>query len=224
MWQEVSKVTLEVSVLRRLTFAAVNVPDGTPNRWSIISEFAFQHSTQKCSITDVRILLENMEFLDNKAFATDSVLMRELHDVKGLKNQPLGVVLISPNTSCKICGGKLLIRADRPSSVTLYSETMGTVPATHFHKYCQNSKKGCQFIQHYGYYSKGGESESFYEDEWHTLPFFVSTCMTAFDTKFLERLDAEILIGQITYNQSCDIYNYMHKYGVSDKRDDHPER
>lgn len=215
MWQEIGKVTSEVSVLRRLLFGAVHIPDSTPNRWDIISDFAFQHSTRKCASTDVKLLLENVEFLDREAFATDTVLASELLSVKRPNGEPLGVVLISPNTICKLCGGTLLTRVDRPSRVTIYSETMGTVPATHFYKYCQNSRKGCSFTQHYSYSTEGEGSESMYDEDWQTLPFFVSTHKTAFEMQFLKRLDAEILIGQITYNQSCDIYNYMHRYGAS---------
>ena len=100
MWQEVSKVTLEVSVLRRLLFASVHIPDGTPKRWDIISEFGFQHSTQKCSADDVKLLLESVEFMDNEAFATDTYLRRELHSVKRSTSESLRVILISKNTEC----------------------------------------------------------------------------------------------------------------------------
>lgn len=192
-----------MSVLRRLLLATAFVPDGTPNWWDIISEFAFQHSAQQCTTTDniIRLFLENIEILDSKAFATDTFLMKELHTMKGPKGQPLGVVLISPNSVCKTCGGELLTRVDRPSTITVYSETMGTVPVTHFHKYCQRSRKGCQFTQFYGYYTKSN---------WHTLPFFISTSMTAIETVFY-------------------IYNYMHKYSgavlsTSPKCDHHPDR
>lgn len=212
MLQEASKVTLEVSVLRRLLFAVVNGPEGTPGRWETICAFAFKHSVQQCSPLDVQLLLENVEFLDTEAFSTDAVLMKELHAVRGQNNCPLGVVLVSPNTVCKECGGKLLTRSDRPSSVVVYSETMGTVPGTHFHKYCQNIRKGCQFIQHYGYYTKGGTSDSYYNEDWYTMKFFKSTNKTVFEMQVLRRLDAEILIGQITYHQSSNTYNCVHQY------------
>lgn len=66
---------------------------------------------------------------------------------------PMGVVLISPNATCLKCGGKLLLRSDRPSSITLYTDDLGTVLATQFRKYCQNSRKGCSFTQHYSFHS-----------------------------------------------------------------------
>ena len=89
LWQDhISKVMLEVSVLRRLLFAAAYVPEGTPNCWNIISEFAFQHCTKRpCTATDVRLLLENIEILDGKAFANDTSLMKEIDAVKRCKGQ-----------------------------------------------------------------------------------------------------------------------------------------
>ena len=72
MWQDVSKVTLEVCILWRLLFASVYIPDGTPKCWGIISEFGFQPSTQKCSADNAKLLLEDMEFWDNEAFAIDT--------------------------------------------------------------------------------------------------------------------------------------------------------
>ena len=126
-------MTLEASVLRRLLFAAIYVPEGTPNRWELISTFAFQHATQQCSASDVQLLLENIKVLDSEAFSSDAVLMNELHALKGSNNSPLGIILISPHTVCKECGGKLLTRVDRPSNFVVYSEAMGTVPATHIY-------------------------------------------------------------------------------------------
>ena len=52
-------------------------------------------------------LLDNIEFLDQKAFTTDTVLMKELLSVKRPHSESLGIVLISHNTECKLCGGKL---------------------------------------------------------------------------------------------------------------------
>lgn len=132
----------------------------------------------------------------------------------GIGKQPLGVVLISSNTTCLECGGKLLVRSDRPSSLTLYTDEMGTVLATQFRKYCQNSRKGCSFTQHYSYHSTSDDNttEVVYDVNWADLPYFVSSNKTAFATKFLERFDAEILLGQISYKQKSDIYNYYNKY------------
>ena len=49
-----------------------------------------------------------------------------------------------------------------------------------------------------------------YDDEYSELPYFVSSNMTAFETKLLYQLTAEILLGHISYRQRSDIYNYVH--------------
>ena len=66
----------------------------------------------------------------------------------GPAKQVLGVPLVPKPTKCDLCGGKLLLRGDRPCRLTLYTESLGTVPATHFHKYCHNYRKLCAFVQY----------------------------------------------------------------------------
>ena len=103
--------------------------------------------------------------------------------------------------------------------MTLYTDNMGTVPATHYRKYCHNYRKGCTFTQHYSYHSISDDGAIvIYDNNWADLPYFVSTSKTAFSTTFLERYDAEILIGQVSYKQKSDIYNYYHKYETATKQ------
>ena len=45
-----------------------------------------------------------------------------------------------------------------------------------------------------------------------TLPYFMSTRETAFEMAMLKQLDAEILIGQLSYKQKSKIYNVVHGY------------
>ena len=123
---------------------------------------------------------------------------------------PLGVVLVSEEESCRNCGSKLYIRPDRPSSITVYDDHLGTVPGTHYTKYCR--KRGCSLQQHYGYFTKGDASEMKYNPDWSTLPYFVSTRQTALSMDMLRRLDKEILVGQISYRQRAEIYNDVHGY------------
>ena len=47
------------------------------------------------------------------------------------------------------------------------------------------------------------------------LSYFISSRETAFEMSMLTKLDADILIGVMSYKQSADIYNYIHGY---DKR------
>ena len=50
-----------------------------------------------------QVLLENLEFLNEKAFGTDKELFSELFDHKDNQGQRLGIVLIANNTICKSC-------------------------------------------------------------------------------------------------------------------------
>lgn len=101
-----------------------------------------------------KVLLENIQFLNDKVFVSDKDLIAHLHSIPGLKGHPLGVVLISPNTSCKLCRSDLIVRSDRPCFLTLYMDDIGTIPSTHYRKYCKNSRRGCSYTQHYGFYTK----------------------------------------------------------------------
>ncbi len=51
-----------------------------------------------------------------------------------------------------------------------------------------------------------------------SIYLFMSTNMTVFETKMLQSLNAEILLGQLTYRQKSDIYNYCHGYDSSTKQ------
>ena len=108
--------------------------------------------------------------------------------------------------------GRLLVRADRPSFPVAYTEDMGTIPGTHFRKYCENQSKGCHFTQHYGFCSNDETNAVVYDKECFKLPYFMSTYMTVFQITLLQYFTAELLIGQVSYKQKEDIYNYRHGY------------
>lgn len=212
MWQELERSVPDVSILRRILFAVANLPKETPNYWQIVRDFSF--GSISSDTENVRLLVENLRYIDSKAFTTDKSLLHELYDQPCTQqlDKPLGIVLISKNEACLMCGGKLLVRSDRPSFVTVYTDQMGTVPATHFRKYCQNNHKGCSFTQHYGFYMTGDNSILHFDSNWSKLPYFLCTAMTAFEVTFLDRFEVELFLGQITYKQKCDMYNFMHKY------------
>ena len=216
MWQEINGVVPDVSSLRRLLFAVTQLPKDTPNYWSIVCEFVFPGKLD-VDQNKVRILVENIRFMNIEAFATDKALHDELKLCSIDSKLPMGIVLISSKQTCGLCNGKLLVRSDRPSYMTLYSNEMGTIPATHFRKFCQNYRKGCPFTQYYGYCTQGGTSSIMYDSNWDELPYFISTSMTAFATSFMEQFDADLLLGQIAYKQKADIYNYYHKYEQVEK-------
>ena len=225
MFEEVGSVVPDVSILRRLLFASVHIPKEMPHYWEEVTAFAFGSADKAPKPTEVKVLMENIELLDQKAFNTDAELYSDLRMHAGFRNSPLGVVLISSNETCLECGGKLSVRSDRPSSITLYTDDMGTVSATQFRKYCQNNRKGCSFTQHYSYHSTSDnyDTEVVYDVNWAALPYFLSSNKTGFSMKFMERFDAEILLGQLSYKQKADIYNYYFKYERTAKQCMHPE-
>lgn len=49
--------------------------------------------------------------------------------------------------------------------------------------------------------------------------YFVSTNMTVFQTRMLKHLTAELLLGQLSYKQKAEIYNYSHGYHLGLKKD-----
>ncbi len=101
--------------------------------------------------------------------------------------------------------------------MTLYTETLGTVPATHFHKFCHNHRKGCKVVQFYGYY-KSGSGHMHYNDNWMKLAYFLSSQETGFEMSMLRKFDVELLIGQISYKQKADIYNVSKGYDTTKKQ------
>ena len=85
---------------------------------------------------------------------------------------------------------------------------MGTIGGTHFQKICKRFRLGCPFVQHYGHYSTGVQMH--FDHDWHTLPYFLSTRETAFEMSLLQQLEAEVLIGQLSYKQCAEIYSIKH--------------
>ena len=167
---------------------------------------------EKPTSEKVRVLVENTKLFDGGALKCDEELLKELIELEGFDGKPLGIVLVSNNTACKLCGGRLLVRGDRPSFLTGYTTNLGTVPVTHFWKCCQKASKGCSFTQHYGFHAVGDDTDVIYDEDWADLSYFISTTKTAFEMKLVKDFCAELLIGQVSYNQQCDIYNYIHGY------------
>ena len=203
----------DLSVLRRILFAVTQLPSDCPQFWEIAVDFGTSQRRNRNPITptQARILFENIQELNSEAFATDQTLIQELikHPVLS-PTQPLGQVLISQKSECSICRGSLSIRMDRPSTVTIYDDQLGTIPGTHYQKYCRRPK--CRLHQYYGYYTVGDNGELLYDNDWSSLPYFGSTQKTAFSMTLLRNYDAQLLIGQVSYKQQATIYNYIHGY------------
>ena len=208
------------TMLRRMLFAASHLPTELPNYWDTVAAFASRGNSVKAEVSteSTRIAMENMHLLHPDAFSSDVELTKELLTIEcSITRQALGVPLLSKETKCRSCGGKLLLRSSRPSRMTLYTQSLGSVPATHFHKYCHNYGKGCHLIQFYGYY-KSGTGSIHYCDNWMELPYFLSSQETGFELKMLEQFDVELLIGQISYKQKADIYNLTNGYDTTQKQ------
>ena len=159
-----------------------------------------------------KILCENIQALDAKALTSDHTLHHEFMQIPNKK--PLGVVLISSRETCLRCHSKVLVRKDRPASITVYDDKIGIVPGTHFQKYCSN--RGCGYTYYYGYYTTGGtcsshsSSHTLYEPDWESLPYFISSRETAFSIS-LRQFNSEIVLGRMSFKQCAEVYNHLHQ-------------
>ena len=153
----IAKYVNDVSVLRKLLFAVANLPRDLPDLWEVAIEFATGQkiSTNSITATEAQLFLENWEELDALAFSTDRKLQKQLIHLTIPSKKPLGLLLISSIAGCTKCGSKLQLRKDRPSSVLIYDEQMGTVPGSHYHKTCSN--RACDLTQFYGYTTAGSD-------------------------------------------------------------------
>ena len=204
-----------------MLFATSNLPADLPHYWDTVASFGSlgcSSEPQKITPQSAKVAMENLQILDANAFCTDAALTKELVTMpQGPKKQPLGIPLIPQQTSCHSCGGKLLLRGDRPSTMTLYIDSLGTIPATHYHKYCSNYRKGCKLTQFYGYHQSTNGCKH-YSEGWLSLPYFLSSQETGFEMAMLKHFDVELLIGQLSYKQKADIYNVSHGYDTAKKK------
>ena len=199
----------DVSVVHRLCFAARILPIGAPNYWQIVSNFGLQgKSGLKLSPEEARIFIDNLLVLNKDVFESDICLIKELVRIpKSLYK--IGMVLVSSVEECVRCKSKLYIRSDRSTAAVVYDHNLGPLPAIHYTKYCR--KSGCSLQQHYGYYGVDNK-EVIYNSNALELPYFMCSRETGFSVSNLKRLDAECLLGQISYKQSAEIYNDYHGY------------
>lgn len=219
MLSEAAKIVHEPSVLRRLLFATSLLPEDTPKLWEIVAKFATFRASSSVTIhpKQANLIADNINFTDEQVQATDNTLLKELVFMPVDGREHVGIIFISKKKNCVSCGGKLLIRADRPSHVTLYTDSCGTLPALHYRKYCANSKRGCKIVQHYGYHTKG-PSKLHFDENWDEIKYLMSSQETAFELQILYKFDFELLIGQVSYKQKAEIYNAIHGYEDVKKR------
>jgi len=214
LMESLCKLVPSALVRRKLIFASATIPKEYPLYWETVVDFATDGKSDTLEERfkrELQIALDNFRAIHPAAFVSDKELTEELvHMQKRDGGGELGVVLISDKSSCLLCGSNLRLRTDRPSQVTVYSELLGTTVGLHYHKLCKNPK--CKIVQYYGYVTNGLKSGTKYNDNWLELPYFVSSQETVFETTFLKKMDSEILIGHISYNEKADIYNHYHHY------------
>ena len=104
----------------------------------------------------------------------------------------------------------LQLRKQRPASIVLYDDQMGTVPASHYHKMC--SDRACGTTQFFGYTTQGASRLVYFDSDWESLPYFVTSRESAFAVQLLRLFDSQILIGQMSFMQCAEAYNYLHTY------------
>ena len=114
MLEVISKYIKDVSVLRRILFAASVLPPQLPQFWGVVVEFATLGNVSAQSVTpeQARVFIENLHVLNAKAFDTDETLFQELLQSEIPAARPLGIPLISTNNTCLVCGSNLLLRKD----------------------------------------------------------------------------------------------------------------
>lgn len=213
MLQSLSKSFIKVSVLRRAAFGVRYLPKDYPNYWQTLMDFSYKMQPGSCiSLEEFRTSVENVQEMDAGVFETDDQLAQELMASKDQNDRHLGIILISRNNNCLLCNSKLLVRRDRPSPVIIYDERLGSVHGSHYHKYCSN--RSCSLTQYYGYYTlrSNGSTTTYYNNDWFLLDYFVSSRETAFSITVLQNCKAQILIGQLSFKQLADLYNYKHNY------------
>ena len=170
-----SCVEKNASAQRRMVFATSYLPLDIPGYWTIVASFANQVVSDKSRVSpeSAKVAMEKCKYSTMRHLLRTALTEQLIAMEYSVTKELLGVPLVPTQTKCSFCGGKLLLRGDRPSRMTLYTESMGTVSATHFHKY-HNSRKGCHFIQFYGY-SKSGTGSMHYDANWMMLPYFISS-------------------------------------------------
>ena len=141
---------------------------------------------------------------------TDQALQKELILLSLPGKKTLGIPLISSSSSC-LCGSELQLRKDHPAPIII---RCGTVPGAHYHKFCP--KMTCSFTQYYCYYTTQGQV--IFTENWSSVQYFISSRDTTFSLDTLRCLDANVLIGQISFKQQADIYNYTHGYSKSEAK------
>ena len=160
-----------IGVLRKILFSAIHLPQDMPTYWETIKVF----SKAQLPVSELQIAVQNLQYLNKAAFSTDKQLLSEVC-ANDETTDAIGIVLISTRKKCGSCGAHLITRADRPRSIVLYTESSGTLPATHYRKICSRARYGCNFVQHYGFHSQS----MYITRTFYMYSFIHPKCMTLY--------------------------------------------
>ena len=75
--------------------------------------------------------------------------------------------------------------------------------------------RGCNITQFYGYSKEGDKQGIMYDSDWKRRKYFLSSQETGFELSMLEKFDAELLIGIVSYKQKAEIYNVCNHYDTA---------
>lgn len=220
MLGEILKNFNDFSAVRRGLFFINSVPKVVPNFIDHLANFASRgfkrrrssgpEGSQNVSNGEaIANLSSNLITLFPDLKKKEEELWQELHEFSIEQNEHgLGAVLVSEKTHCRLCGKVLHVKSSRISEVLVYDDVKGTFIASKIPKVCCNRK--CQLTQHYGYYSVG--NDKFYDEDWDTNEFLLSTARTAFSISLLKKFEYEILIAKMSFKEKAEIYNSVHGY------------
>ena len=77
--------------------------------------------------------------------------------------------------------------------------------------------RGCKTTQFYGYVKEGDKDGLKYDTDWDKHAYILSSQETGSELSMLQKFDAELLIGQVSYKQKAEIYNVSHGYDTAKK-------
>lgn len=222
MFSVIGNFARKFSLLRRLIFASTHLPEELPRFWEQVAWFAnlglSPQSSEEVTVSsqDAQLCMDNLMELDPEVFKNDNTMFFELCQSSTDANNPLGCVLISKNSTCRVCGATLLLKKrESVRKVVVYDLESGTHIGCHYIKFYRN--RTCQFRQYYDKHTTNGMN-LYYDPDWMDNDFLLSTHQTAFKMHFLKSYDVELLVGQISYNQKASIYNAIHGYDRNVKK------
>ena len=83
MFEEAGELCQDISVLRRLCFATNYLNKETPNYWDFVKAFGFMSLEEKPDSKQVKIFMQNLQYLDSNAMEVNQSLLKQMHQLEG---------------------------------------------------------------------------------------------------------------------------------------------